>query len=983
MKNLVSIYIVGLLLVIFGAASAVLPQGNGKSVSPSEEAELRKLVRVYYQRFETGEFEEQFAMFSPRSTDLAVSDRDRYLRILNTWDKVKVEKLTINRIVGAADAVKVRMLVHVSGVYKTTGRPIGGWVNRDQELTHRYVKEDGAWKLLTIVSTYEDVVEEIGPMNSNAEREKVIGENPGILNRRFVSELSAYGYGYGYQFADHKKGAEILDYSLELARRIGDRKIESQICSFMGNNYMRLGDHGLALYYDNRHYELELLEGENGFPANALNNLGGTYSVLGDLDRAIEHFEKSLITRRRPGTLPRIPLVRFSLASAAVDRGDLPKARKEYENIIETARKYESEISLNAEGKPISPTTIEATKNEYRQNIAYAQSGLASVSKAIGDYEKALELSLSALEVYKAGPYKEAMQGLLKQLGEIYLDLKKFDESLKHSSEAAEIALELNIPDLAWDAYLTSARAYIGMGKRSEARSELEKSIAIIEGMRTKVLGGEDSVQRFFDSKSAPYAELARLLVDEGKIDEAFRLGEQIKGRTLLSVLSGGLSRPVVGLTEAERDEERRLLIRLAGLNLKIRGERDEAKSSELRSQLNDVRKEHLLFRNKLYAVHPELRARKAELAEITQLDLANLTDGGRTAIVSFISSGDRVIVFRTKAGGQASMSAHTIMVSNADLRAKIKAFGDKTASGNLDFQKNSRELYDLLLKPVEKVLEGKTNIIIVPDGPLWDLPFQALIDEKGKYLVEKAAISYAPSLTALREMQKRASGRKAAPDAELIAFGNPIVRKETKERVQRVFMSEKLDPLPEAERLVNELGKMYGPKRSKVLIGNDAREEVAKSETPKYRVVQFATHGILNNVSPMYSHLVMAQDAKNPNEDGLLEAWELKDLNLNADMVILSACDTARGKISGGEGIIGMTWASFIAGAPTTVASQWKVESSSTTEFMLEFHRQLLAKKRDSKAEAMRRAALKLMRTPKYRHPSYWGAWVLVGDGS
>jgi CHAT domain-containing protein len=146
---------------------------------------------------------------------------------------------------------------------------------------------------------------------------------------------------------------------------------------------------------------------------------------------------------------------------------------------------------------------------------------------------------------------------------------------------------------------------------------------------------------------------------------------------------------------------------------------------------------------------------------------------------------------------------------------------------------------------------------------------------------------------------------------------------------------------------------------------------------------VQFATHGILNDVSPMYSHLVLSQKADNPNEDGLLEAWEMKDLDLKADMVILSACDTARGRVSAGEGMIGMTWAMFIAGTPTTVASQWKVESSSTTELMLEFHRQLLSGKKLSKAEALRRASLKLMKNPKYRHPSYWAGWVLVGDGS
>ena len=126
-----------------------------------------------------------------------------------------------------------------------------------------------------------------------------------------------------------------------------------------------------------------------------------------------------------------------------------------------------------------------------------------------------------------------------------------------------------------------------------------------------------------------------------------------------------------------------------------------------------------------------------------------------------------------------------------------------------------------------------------------------------------------------------------------------------------------------------------------------------------------------------------LARKENDPNEDGLLEAWELKDLDLNADMVILSACDTARGRVSAGEGVVGMTWAAFIAEAPTTVATQWKVESASTTELMLEFHRQLLSKRKVSKSEALRRAELKLLKGTKYRHPAYWAAFVLVGEGS
>ena len=248
---------------------------------------------------------------------------------------------------------------------------------------------------------------------------------------------------------------------------------------------------------------------------------------------------------------------------------------------------------------------------------------------------------------------------------------------------------------------------------------------------------------------------------------------------------------------------------------------------------------------------------------------------------------------------------------------------------------------------------------------------------------INQTAISYAPSVTALKEMSGSGKRRKREAKAELLAFGDPIVSESVTNRIKQVFMGEKLGPLKESGRLVNELGKIYGQDRSKIFVGTQASEETAKGEAPKYRIIQFATHGILNDASPMYSHLVLARNEKDPSEDGLLEAWEMKDLDLKADMVILSACDTARGRISNGEGVIGMSWALFIAGTPTTVASQWKVESSSTTELMLEFHRQLLTGKGISKAEALRRAELKVMKMPGFDHPSYWAPFVIVGDGS
>jgi CHAT domain-containing protein len=200
-------------------------------------------------------------------------------------------------------------------------------------------------------------------------------------------------------------------------------------------------------------------------------------------------------------------------------------------------------------------------------------------------------------------------------------------------------------------------------------------------------------------------------------------------------------------------------------------------------------------------------------------------------------------------------------------------------------------------------------------------------------------------------------------------------------------FMDRELGPLPEAERQVNLLKQLYGPGECKVYVGLDAREDRVKAEASQSTILHIAAHGVLNDKSPMYSHLVLSQSADGGTEDGLLEAWEIIKLELKADLVVLSACETARGRIGSGEGMIGLAWACFLAGAPTTVVSQWKVESSSTTELMVDFHRRLLGKTADhrrvGKAEALRRAALRLLRNRRYNHPFYWAAFIVVGDGS
>ena len=189
--------------------------------------------------------------------------------------------------------------------------------------------------------------------------------------------------------------------------------------------------------------------------------------------------------------------------------------------------------------------------------------------------------------------------------------------------------------------------------------------------------------------------------------------------------------------------------------------------------------------------------------------------------------------------------------------------------------------------------------------------------------------------------------------------------------------MGPDLAPLPEAEAQARAVAGLYTT-GSRLYVGAEASEEHVKQEAGRFRILHFATHGLLDDASPMYSQLVLAEPGPASPEDGLLEAREILDLDLHAQLAVLSACDTGRGRVGAGEGLVGLTWAFFVAGCPATVASQWKVEARGTAELMVAFHREL--KQGRPTAEALRAAERRLLRDPAWRHPFFWAAFVVIG---
>jgi CHAT domain-containing protein len=219
--------------------------------------------------------------------------------------------------------------------------------------------------------------------------------------------------------------------------------------------------------------------------------------------------------------------------------------------------------------------------------------------------------------------------------------------------------------------------------------------------------------------------------------------------------------------------------------------------------------------------------------------------------------------------------------------------------------------------------------------------------------------------------------GQNARSNPKLLAFANPTVTAETASLYRAFDRNASLGAIPETETEVRAIAGIYGPKSSRVYIGDQALEATFKREAPACDILHVATHGVTYDGAPMFSSLVL-NASPHDEEDGVLEAREIATLTLNAGVAVLSACETGKAAWVSGEGVIGLSWAFLAAGCPTTVVSLWKAQSAATAVLMVEFHRQLA--RGATSSEALRRAQLALRRDRRYRNPFYWAPFVVIG---
>jgi CHAT domain-containing protein len=279
------------------------------------------------------------------------------------------------------------------------------------------------------------------------------------------------------------------------------------------------------------------------------------------------------------------------------------------------------------------------------------------------------------------------------------------------------------------------------------------------------------------------------------------------------------------------------------------------------------------------------------------------------------------------------------------------------------------QQLHRLLIEPIAKDLptQKDARVIFIPQQELFAVPFPALQDSQGKYLIEKHTIITSPSIQVL-ELTHQQRQRVPGSAKDVLLVGNPIMPKIAKKPGEA---PKPLDQLPGTEDEVKAIAPLF---QAKPLIGKEATKLAILPMLPKARIIHFATHGILDDLRGLGSAIALTPYG---NDNGLLTAEEIFDLKLNAELVVISACNTGKGRITG-DGVIGLSRSLMNAGVKSVLVTLWEVPDKSTTPLMTEFYRNLQQNKFD-KAKSLRKAMLTMIE--KDFSPNDWAAFNLIGN--
>jgi CHAT domain-containing protein len=797
----------------------------------------------------------------------------------------------------------------------------------------------------------------------SAEAFDAAGAKAAAINRLIKIAKTEYELG-----AD---AAAIEAYEQAAGRMIetGERGALGFAWHSIANIHYSQGDYAQALRFYQKSLQAERASGNVSSQANALLGIGLVHSINGHHALSLEAYEKNLAIAETLNN-------RADMAVALQKTGGAHYNLGQYTKALEL---FQRAVALREELNDPQETAVALL------DAGITHAALEAPEKAIEHYDRSRDLFESARN------FSGVASALLNK-SMIFFSRKDFAQALELADRAAAAAKQGDDADAYWQARHRAGRANYRMDRLPAAREALTDAIATIETMRAQT--NHTSQPRFFESRIAPYLAMVDVAIAEGKGGDAFNFAERAKARTLLGIVQSAKVRITKTMRPAEREREARLLNELTRLPAQIAREQEKPQPNkpriaELSAALKRVRGEYEVFRPRLYRTHPQLKVMRGEGKALSVKQARSMVTDARAAMLSFVETDEQVYLFvvtkptpaRRDAPPVSPLKIYVLGTNRGDLYQRVAALNQALARRDERWSAMARELYELLLKPAEAQLAGKDRWTLVPDGAMWNLPFEALPATDQRPLIESVTLSRAPSLTAFQAIARlrpatsaarRTARAKAAP--VLLAMGLPELSEPTAERLRALPPAESvtLDSTRELEAVT----AAYAENQRTIYRGTEASEARLKQEAGGYRILHLASRTVLNEAAPLYSAVALA--AAN-GEDGMLDWRELMGLDLKTSLVVFSATEAVLPHAGASRSLTGLVWSLYVAGCPAALVNQWPGDPAAVAELMPAFHRELQTSKQP--ARAWQTALRQLMAREEFRHPFFWAGFQLLGD--
>ncbi|MDZ7318297.1 MAG: CHAT domain-containing protein, partial [candidate division KSB1 bacterium] len=710
---------------------------------------------------------------------------------------------------------------------------------------------------------------------------------------------------------------------------------------YLANVSWKMGHYERALKYQKQALAIYDQLGNRHFQSIGYATMGLIFMSLGNLDEALKYESQAL-----------------ELAQTSGSQQDLAAILKNMGLIYRGQNRWSEALNYFQRATRID----EALGSQ--SGLSYGYRDIGSIYFQQGKIDSALIYFRRALSIsQEIRDGRNAVQ-CLYEIGKTYLQLNQTAAALDTLTRAANLSEQLFIPEVEWRCRRLIGKLLWQQNRLPQSLDAYQKALSIIETMRAQIKV-EEYKSGFIDDKLDVYHDVVDIHLQLNQPGQALEMVERAKSRNFIDLLA---NRDIQfgGRSDAQQLAQGKLLenelrrVQNDISRLLMKGDRITVPERE---ELAGLMQQLQLLKERYQQFLILLKEQNAELASMIQVEPPNIEQvqaalPDSVAIIEYFYTSDRFYVWTIT---NRRVSGRSQPYRSVDLVAQVTAFREalqkQTSVINI-----SQRLHDLLLTPIAADLASANHLVIVPHGILHYLPFAALMDNTQRYLIERYSLSLAPSASVLQLCLNKGQAFLSESNwpAEILALGNPDLQNPALE-------------LPFAEKEIESIRLLYP--RVVSYVDRQATESVFKASCASARMILLSCHGEFDAANPLFSALLLTADKEN---DGRLEAHEIFDLQMNAYLVVMSACETGLAKVAVGDELIGLSRSFIYAGSASLLSSLWKVDDLATAVMIKRFFRYL--KEGQPRARALQQA-INFVREQINVHPVYWAAFNLTGD--